>query len=208
MADFTDDFNRANGNLVSPWTTVVGVGLGITSNQLHKGSPAGGEAHAISALIGEGFTDDQFCDLTLVNLNDSFDAPGVGIRFNSGGTGYVMRYIPSDVTVQFLEFTSGTPTNLGTNAITIDAGSQIRMIGTGSTIQAFVLPVVGDPILSIEIMSSSITSGEPAVYYSNGDNNTNFCDDFEATSFGVPAGGGQQGVHDDTIGLSTDGVHI
>lgn len=210
MATFTDDFNRSDGNLVSPWQAVVGVGCAITSNQMNKGSPAGGESDAVSALIGSSFDNDQAADLEIATLVDSFDLPGVGVRFDAGGTGYVGYFHQSDFQFEIKECTTGTCVVINSVAYAPSLGNFFRLEVIGSTLTTYEV-IGGSPTMVGQVMDPTITSGVAAVYYRNGSGNTNnFGDNFSATGFNPVAGGpdGQTGIHADITGISTDGVHF
>ena len=175
MALYTDNFNRANGDLTSPWAAVVSTGCTIDTNAVKR---ATGSGYGISALTGETFTDDQDAKVTLSAVNTA-DYAGVGVRFDGSGNGYLMICHFLDGRVYLWRFDAGTPTSLGYISSTPVATDTIKLGVVGSTF-TYYLNDVSQGTWS----DSTYTSGAPAIGFNPGGSNSTTVDDFEAEGWG------------------------
>jgi hypothetical protein len=127
MPIFSDDFNRANGAIGSPWVTLSGTPL-IQSNEVYN--TAGGEC----AAVVEASVADVEVQATVGTAMDQYFA--VLLRA-SDNDNYIMFQgeLGSDVALYTKIATSFT--QLQTHSAAWGSGSVFEIRGNGSTIQCF-----------------------------------------------------------------------
>lgn len=165
MATFTDDFNRANENpIAAPWTTSVGSGVQILSNQVTRVS-----GNSASIVTGETFNDDQVATVE-INVLGNFDLNGVVVRGDVTGNGYCLLYLVNQDRLQFYTLVNGVRTDLVERVGVIGGGVGFgNPPPFGTTIG---LGIVGDTLTfyvngvqsGATITRTTYTSGSVGVY--------------------------------------------
>jgi hypothetical protein len=175
MATFTDNFNRADETpLGSPYTSVVGAGLILSSNSVKS---VDGGSYYIDALIGEDYDDDQYAEVELGTLG-IFDSAGVGVRFNSGGSGYAVRFEPAGPDLYLDSFSSASQSELTVlENVTYLTGDTIGLGVVGNVLTIY---RNGISVGTFTDASSNHTSGVPALSYRRNNNGSTTIDNFSA----------------------------
>ena len=175
MATFTDDFNRADeAPLNSPYTSVVGAGLILSTNSVKS---VDGGSYYIDALIGEDYDDDQYAEVELGTLG-IFDSAGVGVRFDASGSGYAVRFEPAGPDVYLDSFSSGVQSELTVlENVTFSTGDTIGLGVVGNVLTIY---RNGGAVGTFTDTSSNHTSGVPALSYRRNNNGSTTIDNFSA----------------------------
>lgn len=177
MANFTDNFNRANGGVGSNWTTLTGMSeLQVTGNICNaNANPSGGHVATATAT----FAADQEAQAVVAAFG-SFDRPGPGVRL-SGNNGYVARVFGA-TEIGLHRMDAGVLTALGAG-VAYAVGDTVRIRAESTTISLF----VNDVELRTQT-DATYSTGQPGIYYDRGNLGATHLDDFYATDLGGPAG--------------------
>ena len=166
---FTDNFNRSL--LGSNWTQQPGdSGTVIINTSIRLAASSTSDAYAYWSA--NTFTNDQYSQGTLVNVNGSDDT-GVTVRASDTTlTLYRFTWYPVNSTWNLNKFSSGSSISLAsTGTGPGQTGDVIRITAVGSTITGYV-----NGTQKLQATDSSISSGYPGVFL--GDTNT-YLDDWE-----------------------------
>jgi hypothetical protein len=177
---YTDDFNRADESpLGGDWSTEIGSGLSIVSNQVRRVS---GAAETISSLSSLTFSDAQSAQIELTAIVN-YDFIGVGVRFNGSGSGYVARFNSANDRVELYRFDSGVRSDIGgVYSAPMVVGDTLRLEASGDTLKAFV-----NDLEVATTTDATYSGGSPAIYYNAENFNGTLGDNFIAT--GLISGG-------------------
>lgn len=174
MATYSDNFNRADANLSSPWAAVVGAGGAIVSNEAKAAS---GSGYRISALTGETFDNDQDAEVTINAVNTS-DYAGPAVRFDGSGNGYFMSCQFIDGRVYLFRFDAGVQTSLGYISSTPVATDRIKLGVVGSTFTYYL-----NDVSQGTWNDATYSGGAPGIGFNPGGSNSTTLDLFNAEGF-------------------------
>jgi hypothetical protein len=149
---YTDNFNRSNGALGSPWVVFDG-GLLVSSN--HCGTP---DAGLHTSRYNQTFNADQWTEADLTGVGAGILGPCV--RFTSGGDFYYTWVNGANISI--FKRVSGTYTQVGSNGPAWTASAKYRLEAQGTTIRLYVAGT-----LVITATDSSIASGQPGLLGAN-----------------------------------------
>lgn len=156
----SDNFNRADGSLGSNWTTPTGASApAISGNQVTAGSPGVANAAYWSA---NSFTNDQYAQaqFTTAEVSGQY-GPGIAVRLNASGQGYLLWYGNADNTVTIFRMDSAT--NLVTlkqsAALTIATSDTWRLEADGGYLSAY-----QNGTLVLQAIDDHYSSGHPGIY--------------------------------------------
>lgn len=200
MAGFTDDFNRANGNLSAGanWDGQhpggSAAGLVISSNTVYL---RGGASYSGSCLVAAGayaFSDKHTAQVTLTTAGT--DQWGILVRatFPSGTklSGYGLRVAATGIYLYEFSgwaysYLAGAPTRnaIGSWVSAISITDVIKLEAQGTTIKAYV-----NSVERISVTDAVHASGRPGIYVNSAAGTFNYVDDFEALELTPVAGGG------------------
>jgi hypothetical protein len=156
----SDDFNRADGALGAGWTAISDGSMSIASQQVI------GKVGANTGDIrtAETFSSDQFSQIQVTSTTLSggqWVAAAVRLQ-NSGKNGYVGLYYWNFGSPELMLFkrSNSAWTQLGTayNSGTLAAGTQLRLVATGSTIS-----FLQNGMTRISVTDTSFTGGAPGI---------------------------------------------
>ena len=177
MAEFTDNFNRADGAVGSNWTTLTGVNaLQVISNQVNAAAVAPNIAGGHVATATATFAADQEAECQISAWNP-FDRCGPGVRM-SGDNGYI-AYAFSTTNLSIQRMDGGALTGLGSAYNWGGTSSLVRLSVEGTTVKLFV-----DGVERVSVTDSTHATGQPGLYYNRGDSGLTRLDDFYATDLG------------------------
>ncbi len=158
MANYTDDFNRADaGTLGANWTDQI-AGAGISSNNA-VGSDSGSYE---SVFYNNTFANDQYSEVTLGSLTLATDV-WIGVRMSGTGSlnGMFVRLNIVGGDIKLYSEVTGSLTLIGTytTGVTFNAGDVYRVTVTG---QSYAVTLGGTPIAGSPISDggSTFTSGK------------------------------------------------
>lgn len=169
MALFTDNFNRADGALGVPWSTVIGTGPVIVSNGVEGG--AGG--YQIAIADGETFGTDQTSKVTITNSNE-YDYALVGVYWTSN-SGYAVVAHIGDGGFEIFRFDAGVATNLDGFSATFANNDTIEVI----PIAANDFQIYHNDVLVWTFNDTTYTTGSPAIGLNPGNSDATIIDNFE-----------------------------
>lgn len=182
MASFNDNFNRADGALGSNWAIPSGMsGLQIISNAVNgAGAPSVRCSHV--ATSAATFTADQEATITISARGNS-DLIGPAVRVdNAGATGYAIRSdgqnLNSNRVISFSGTTQTVLANSTTN-IQFAANDTVTLRAVGTTITVLVNGVTVQ-----SFTDSTLSSGQPGIFYRRDNTGATRGDDFTATDIG------------------------
>lgn len=158
MAVYTDDFNRANGNLGSNWTDLfIANSAQISSNQLVGNYNNSWAAYYSAGTLGN----DQYSKIQITTVPTGSQGFGVAVRCSGGvGTETYYAFGCSASSSSIEKFVSGTFTLLkGSIATTFSVGDYIEVRVSGTTISGYKNGVFVD-----SATDSSISSGKAGVW--------------------------------------------
>lgn len=147
---FSDNFNRADGALGTPWAVVEGA-LAIVSNQV---APPSGGPH--TSRVNQTFAADQWAEADLAGFSAGGHGIGPALRVN-GSDLYYMWNGGSFNTVEIVKRVSGTYTTIGPG-VACPAAFKGRLEAQGSTIRAYV-----NGVLAITTTDSALATGQPGI---------------------------------------------
>lgn len=177
MADFTDNFNRADGAVGSDWTTLTGMSaLSIISNQVRSNSGASA-GHVATATATFAADHEAEC---VVPTFGAHDRGGPCVRL-SGDDGYVLQAWSTTLAKTY-RLDGGALTVLDDVGVAFTAGDTLRIRAEGTTISVFVNDV--------ELWSgtdATYATGQPGLHYVNNNEGASRLDDFYATDLGAAA---------------------
>lgn len=171
MTTISDNFNRANNSLGSPWTAGTGEnGLNIVSNTIQESS--GADCSSLYDVATTWGNDQSSkCKLTINGANGSGAGGGLYVRHAvSSKTGYrwVIDHAGSNNT-ELARFNSGAFTSLDVRTQTFVDGDEFELRVTGS-VGAVALAVYRNGVLSYTVNDTSgsgLGSGKPGLAYSS-----------------------------------------
>ena len=156
----SDDFNRADGGLGSNWTAISDGSMSIASQQVI--GTAG--ANTGDIRTGETYPSDQFSQIQVTSTalsGGQWVAAAVRLQ-NSGKNGYAGLYYWNFGSPELMLFkrSNGAWTQLGAtyNSGTLAAGTQLRLVATGSTIS-----FLQNGVQRISVTDTSFTGGAPGI---------------------------------------------
>lgn len=128
----SDDFNRADGALASPWRAFSNGAMTLISNEakaVNNSYPKGNGNYRYSEV---GYTSDQFSQCTIGTVtNGTDDYIGVSVRNQSPSqTNYSVIYQNGILSLQARITTN--PTQLDSRTIALTTGDAIRLIAEGN----------------------------------------------------------------------------
>src|SRR5689334_10734023 len=156
----SDDFNRADGALGVGWTAISDGSMSISSQAVI------GKAGATTGEIrtGETYPSDQFSQIQVTSTplsGGQWAAAAVRVQ-NSGQNGYAGLYYWNFGSPELMLFkrSNGAWTQLGAtyNSGTLAAGTQLRLVATGSTIS-----FLQNGVQRISVTDTSFTGGSPGI---------------------------------------------
>ena len=185
---FSDSFTRNNeAPLTGNWETLEGNGLQLVSNACRTNGASTVDDVSGVKVSAVSFAADQYAQVTLGPPN-TFDYPGVALRFTSAGsgTGYVVCYGdrggPTTNIFTVWKVVSNAYTQIGANITqTVATGGILKAeavtSGTGVNINVYYNGVL---IGTRTDTSSVISSGQPGMFYNYQNSTTFTIDDFVA----------------------------
>lgn len=138
MADYTDDFNRADSDLTSPWTTWGGSGCTIVGNEVRAKAASSTDVSRYTLTAAA----EQFSKLTIATITGTdFEFCGVCTRLStsSGASGYYARAFRNHTsTSDLISVVASSETSIGSEAATTWAATN-TLVGAarGSEITLF-----------------------------------------------------------------------
>lgn len=156
---YTDDFNRADGALGTPWVVVEGA-LAISSNKVV--APSGAGPH--TSRYNQTFTANQWAEAAVVGNLTGGHAIGPAVHIN--GTDLYYLWLGSTTnTVEIVRRLSGSYATLG-SATAVPAGTMALEI-VGTTIKAYVNGTV-----ALTVTDANIATGQPGILGNDGSGQT------------------------------------
>lgn len=162
-AEYTDNFNRADGDLGANWTAVPSfIEPTIVSNAVQ---PVGvSTTWSVVRYSAQTFSDDQYASVKLVTANGSsnFVAPAVRGSDTTQTVYYTRTNGPLGSTADgnITKWVSGTATTLFSfTDRTVNANTIVKLDVRGSTLRRY-----EDGVLKDTVTDTSITSGWPGLY--------------------------------------------
>lgn len=149
----TDSFNRADGNLTTPWSNSVGgfAALAIASNVVKTSS-----GNADSEAVYDGsitWPDDQYSQVTISTVGGSDGGPCV--RAGTGDGYFVTAFSGSHISLFRISGFSSLAEVVGS----YNVGDVIRIEAEGTTIR-----VKQNAATIINITNSAVASGKPGIH--------------------------------------------
>jgi hypothetical protein len=144
-ADYSDDFNRANGAIGASWTQDSGTWT-IASNVAGKASAAGFDQARYASDLGSA---DHYCEIEL-RTNNGGIAAGPAVRMSATGS-YALYIFSPDIYI--VKIASGSPTTLNQTAQSIAIGQVLRLEAQGTTLRGYV-----DGVLKLTATDSTYTT--------------------------------------------------
>ena len=180
---YSDDFNRANGALTTPWVTIDG------SHSIVSGKVAVGPASPNDSYYDAAFSADQWAEADVDNEQDNQGVIFPVVRMGSSAGGDLYYYwIGSPGTRQFQinKRQGGSYSTVVSSGGPMPTGPfKARLEIQGATLRAYADGV----LVATGTDSSPITTGKPGILSANGTGGT--LDNFRAGDLPyVPAGGG------------------
>ncbi len=158
LSPYSDDFNRADATLTTPWVTTEGT-HSVASNKV----PVGPSSPNISYYNGT-FSNDQWAEADCVGLGGT-PTISVAVRASgsAGGDLYYCWTSPSNLSV--VKRVGGSYTTLATDsgAGVNSAGAKIAIEVVGTTIKAYI-----DGTLRITTSDTQVSTGKPGIISANG----------------------------------------
>jgi hypothetical protein len=160
-AIYSDDFNRANGSLGSPWVTIIGAPA-IDTNA----------AIGVSALVDNGamydvaIADDQFSEVTMTSTDagGNYGDGGPATRMsNAGGVYYYkcgLSLQGSSATLAVYKNNNGSYTQIGSTVAVALGTHTVKLTSIGSTHKAYV-----DGTEVISGTDTQLTSGRAGLVF-------------------------------------------
>ena len=171
----TDNFNRADENpLAGNWETVGAGALQLSSNAVKaSGSSilsASGWKSSVNPFNANQYSKVQFTGIHI------YDEGGVTVRGTAGsnGTYYASIYKIGAAELSISKVINGTLTELTNGACTLSLNDTIKLQVSGTTLTAY-----QNTTQICTIVDSSISSGQPGLFYDYGDANTTVLDNWE-----------------------------
>jgi Fibronectin type III domain len=156
---FTDNFNRANGALTTPW---VGVDSNhsIVSNQVVVGP-----ANPTVSRYDQTLNADQWVEGSLAGWTSGGGVIYPAIRVNSGNFYYAWN---EGNNVAIYKRVSGSYSKVGSTSPSVYSSScKVRLEAQGTTLRCYV-----DDVLAVTATDSSIATGVPGILSANGSGTT------------------------------------
>ena len=159
----TDTFTRANENpITGNWTAMTGLDTFEVSG--NTAIP-----HSLFSACGVYYNPLAWnpiqyaqCKVTITGTSANNGA-GPAVRMSTSANTFYAAVIDASGNYAVLKNVAGTTTNLRTGTVTYSAGAVMKLSVTGSTLT---LTYNGSQV-GATISDSSITSGNPGIYYSN-----------------------------------------
>lgn len=174
----TDNFNRDENPLASPWTLVSG-----TSNTLFC-TAALGHALANTApaamYYNAAFADDQYAQINAYSAGSA--GSDVLVRVQSGANSYYASAWFGSTLLRIVKVTNGTSSVLASFSVSFVNGALIRLEVSGSTLSLYY-----NGTLLGTATDTTYTSGFPGIQVHT--TTTNGADNFEAGDLGGGGGG-------------------
>ena len=176
---YTDNFNRADANLTTPWVLVGGSVFEVVSNTVAGQVAAGGGTCYYDAAT----PDDCYVKATYAGGSTSGGTVGLIARWTSSGEYYYLYIDPAAPVLSLYKYDFGNTLldTLAEGPVTNDV-FEIRVVGTSITVWRN----------GVEILSgtdATHATGKCGLYSNNG-GNRQFLDDFEIGDFTGGGGGG------------------
>jgi hypothetical protein len=155
-AIYSDDFNRADGALTTPWVAVGGA-LAVASNKL---TSVGSDLNFYR--YNQTFAADQWSEADVAGTVEGGTSIGPAVRINGDDLVYMwFSNIPARVTIW--KRIGGAYTQLATNSTAPLAAFRARLEVQGTTYRAYI-----DGALVATGTDSSLATGQPGVLGANG----------------------------------------
>lgn len=177
MATYSDNFNRADGDIGADYDTLTGLGpMLVVSNAVNGSGAVLYSANAVKISVVD-FTADQEATITYTAVG-LFDFAGPGVRMDAAaGTGYVLNVDGlNSATRRLARLAAGAVTIIGTKNLTATAGDVLTIRALGTTIAVFKNGTLFDAVVD-----TTYADGQPGMFYNRENANATRLDNFSAT---------------------------